>query len=239
MIKSVPQNAVLVELEKLSENEYQFASGLKIYMDTSYAPTQHQRIYGKCVAVPGTLSKDGDMVKFEQDDLRFLDSIVPEVKVGDTVYFNYTSINPANLIEFEGWSYYRISYASIICVVKQGDPAWMDGTILPIGGNILCEEYYGKDAQAVDVDGRKVFGEVSKSSGLITKIVDKPFNKYAVVKIVGTPLREDDVEVSPGDIVMFPNKYGFKNNIEGTDYLCLKYWDIQAIVGNINSESLV
>lgn len=277
MIKSIPQNAVLVELEKISDDEYQMASGVKLFINTSYRPEYHQRIYGKCVAVPRTLTRDGGMIKYEEGDYRYLDSIVPEVMIGDTVYFNYISVDKRNLLEYEGRSYYKIDYSAILCVVRSQPEGFevdvdevmaycksseqaFDGVlenilngslimpshkkmpvstnIIPIGGNIICEEYYGKDAESVDVDGRKVFGEVSQS-GIITKIIKKASQKHAVVKVVGTPLRGDNMEIALGDVIMFPNKFGFKNNIEGTDYLLLKYWDIQAVVGNVNTESLV
>lgn len=112
-----------------------------------------------------------------------------------------------------------------------------DKIIIPIGGNILCEEYYGKDATYTEVDGKKIYGTESKS-GLITSIIKKPSQRHAVVKIVGTPLKEDTMELQPEDIIMFPDRFGFKNNIEGKDYLFVKYWDVNAIVGN-NIESLV
>jgi co-chaperonin GroES (HSP10) len=229
MIKRGNKNSVLVELEKLSDNEYSFASGVKLFMDTSYKPEEHQRIYGKCVAIPEVLTK-GDMVKFEEGDYRFVDSIVPEVQIGDTVYFNYVSVNKQNLIEYEGKSYCNINYSAILCVVREGK-------IIPIGGNIMCKEYYGKGATFTEVGGVKVFGELS-SSGLITSIIKKPSQRHAVVRITGTPLKGDSIEVSPGDVIMFPNKFGFKNNIEGKDYLFVKYWDVHAIVGN-EKESLV
>ena len=38
------------------------------------------------------------------------------------------------------------------------------------------------------------------------------------------------MEVSAGDLITFPNKFGFVNNIEGKDYLFLKYWDVHAVI---------
>lgn len=229
MIKQGTKNSVLVELEKISDDEYSFASGVKLLLNTTYQPEHHQRIYGTCVAIPDLLSK-GDMVKFDDEECRFVDSIVPEVQIGDRVYFTYVTVNKSNLLEYEGKCYCNINYSAILCVVR-------DGVVIPIGGNILCDEYYGKDATFTEVDGTKVFGEVSKS-GLITTIIQKPSSKHGVVRITGTPLKGDDIEVSYGDVVMFPDRFGMKNNIEGKDYLFLKYWDILAIVGN-ESESLV
>jgi co-chaperonin GroES (HSP10) len=244
-MKRGTKNSVLVELEKLSDDEYQFGSGVKLYINTSYKPEQHQRIYGTCVAVPEMLTK-GDQVKYEPGDFRFADSVEPEVKLGDRVYFSYVAVHKGSIVEYEGKSYCNIPYSAILCVVRteqypeygtteNGDriPLGMNTStqIIPIGGWILCEEYWGKDAAYTEVEGRKVFGQVS-SSGLITSIINKPSQKEAIVRIIGTPLKEDVMEVSVGDIVTFPNKFGFKNNIEGTDYLFLKYWDIQAIVGS-------
>jgi len=99
MIKHGTKNCVLVELEKLSDNEYVLASGIKLFMDTSYKPEAHQRIYGKCVAVPQLLTK-GDQIKYEAGDFRFVDSIEPEVQIGDTVYFTRINLCVSNLLMF-------------------------------------------------------------------------------------------------------------------------------------------
>ena len=278
MIKRGTKNSVLVEIEKLSEDEYKFEGGFKLYINTAYAPKQKgslqldvdadkQRIYGTCVAIPEGLSK-GDLVKFDNSDMRFSDSIEPEVQVGDRVYFSYIALSKSNLVEFEGKSYCNINYSSILCVVREakGFEVDLDGlmeyaksinkdfdsvlgdiiesrvapvgvkckyttksTIIPIGGNIICEEYFGKDTQSIEVDGKTIHAETS-ASGLITGIVSKPSQKHAVVKIVGTPLKGDDMPVEPGDIVVFPDRFCFKNNIEGKEYLFLKYWDIISIL---------
>jgi co-chaperonin GroES (HSP10) len=233
MIKRGTKNSVLVALEKISEDEYQFACGVKLFIP-NYAAEQAgnlqlninahtQRIFGECVAVPEALTK-GDMIKFDSDDYRFVDSIKPEVQIGDRVYFEYACVNKGSLLEHEGKMYCNINYASILCVVRNEE-------IIPIGGNILCEEYYGKDAQYTEVGGKKVFGEVSKS-GLITSIIKKPSQKEAIVKIIGTPLQGDEMELRPGDIITFPYKFGMPNNIEGKDCLFVKYWDVHAVIEN-------
>jgi co-chaperonin GroES (HSP10) len=268
-MKRGTKNSVLVELEKISDDEYQLGSGVKLFINTTYKPEQHQRIYGTCVAIPEMLTK-GDQIKFEEGDYRFTDSIEPEVKVGDRVYFTYLVVRKENLVEYEGKSYYNIPYSQILCVVRDVPAGFMvdvpelldyskkenktfestlaevmetgvdvpsykkmpeRDVIIPIGGNILLEEYYGKDAEMIEVNGFKIHVENSKSSTLITNIVQKPSRREGIVRIIGTPLKGDEIEFSTGDIVMFPNKFGFKNNIEGTDYLFVKYWDIQAIVG--------
>jgi co-chaperonin GroES (HSP10) len=257
MIKRGTKNSVLVALEKISEDEYQFACGVKLFIP-NYAAEQTgnlqlninahtQRIFGECVAVPEQLVK-GDMVKYEEGDYRFVDSIEPEVQIGDRVYFEYTCVNKGSLLEHEGKMYCNINYASILCVVRFGHypeyatkedggliPIGLNKTsqIIPIGGNIICEEYWGKDASFTEVGGKRVFGEVSKS-GLITNIIKKPSQKEAVVKIIGKPLKGDKMELQEGDLITFPNKFGMPNNIEGKDYLFVKYWDIHAVLGSEN-----
>jgi co-chaperonin GroES (HSP10) len=268
-MKRGTKNSVLVELEKLSDDEYQFGSGVKLYINTTYKPEQHTRIYGTCVAIPEMLTK-GDQIKFEEGDYRFTDSIEPEVRVGDRVYFVYLAADKRNIVEHEGKCYCNIPYSQILCVVRKipegfivDVPELLDyskkenktfestlaevmetgvdvpsykkmperDVIIPIGGNILLEEYYGKDATEIEVDGKKIFVEMGKS--LVTGIA-KPSTKEGIVRIVGSPLKEDLMEVSCGDIVTFPHKFGFKNNIEGTDYLFVKYWDIQGILKEEN-----
>jgi chaperonin GroES len=280
MIKKGTKNSVLVEIEKLSEDEYQFEGGFKLYMPGYSAKqrgsqqidvdTDKQRIFGTCVAIPDGLSK-GDLVKFDSaEDMKFVDSIEPEVQVGDRVYFSYIALSKSNLVEFEGKSYCNINYSSILCVVRKerfwynkNDVAVMDrftgkisneefnniyldpndrvdlvlDKIIPIGGNIICEEYYGKDAQSIEVDGKTIHAETS-ASGLITGIIKKPSQKHAVVKITGTPLKGDEIGVEPGDLVVFPDRFGFKNDIEGKEYLFLKYWDIISIMKDQKTDDM-
>lgn len=283
MIKHGTQNCILVEIEKISEDEYNLPSGVKLFINTAYVAEQksrlqldvnpeNQRIYGTCVAIPEKLTK-GDIVKYEANDLRFTDSIEPEVKIGDRVYFSYVAVNKGGLLEFEGKCYCNIPYSAILCVVRDIPKGWiididkamnycknndidfdvfMKGavdnmldldfkieqsggkTIIPIGGNILCEEYYGKDAEMIEVNGFKIHVNSSKSSPIITDIVRKPSDKMARVKIVGSPLKEDEMELMPGDLIAFPEKFGFPNNIEGTDYLFLKYWDLHGVLEEEN-----
>jgi chaperonin GroES len=262
MIKKGTKNSVLVEIEKLSEDEYQFEGGFKLYLPGYSAKqrgsqqidvdTDKQRIFGTCVAIPDGLSK-GDLVKFDSaEDLKFVDSIEPEVQVGDRVYFSYIALSKSNLVEFEGKSYCNINYSSILCVVRFGHYTERGVTesgesitlglatttqIIPIGGNIICEEYYGKDAKSIDVDGKTIHAETT-ASGLITGIVKKPSQKHAVVKIIGKPLKGDEIGVEPGDLVVFPDRFGFKNNIEGKEYLFLKYWDIISILKDQKTDDM-
>lgn len=260
MIKHGTKNCVLVELEKLSDDEYVFSSGAKLYLNNTYKPENFVRIYGECVAVPEILTKS-DQIKYETGDFRFADSIEPEVKIGDRVYFAYTAVHKGSLLEYEGKCYCNIPYSAILCVVRE-IKGYYDASeasimrefyqtgkvseetknlpenkvplsynkIIPVGGNIMCEEYFGKDAQMIEVNGYKIHVESSKSSSLITNIIKKSSDTQARVKIVGKPLKEDNMELKPGDLITFPNKFGFKNNIEGTDYVFLKYWDIHGIL---------
>ncbi len=107
MIKNVPKDFILVKLEKTSENEYKFSSGLTIYIDTSFKPTLHQRIFADVVAIPNGLRPDGDLVKWEDEDPKRLDSVFPDVRVGDRLYFNYTALNNYSILEYEGLTYYN------------------------------------------------------------------------------------------------------------------------------------
>jgi co-chaperonin GroES (HSP10) len=240
LIKRGTKNSVLVEIEKLSEDEFKLSSGVKIFTNPAYAAKQrgelqldidadNQRIYGTCVAVPEFLVR-GDLIKYEEGDYRHLDSVEPEVQVGDRVYFSYVSVNKGNLIEYEGKFYCNINYTSILCVVRN------EKEIIPIAGNIMCEEYFGRDVSLTKVGGDKFYGEKRKS-GLIG-VIAKPPERYGIVRIIGAPLKGDKIEVQPGDIVMFPDKFGFKNNIEGKEYLFIRYWDVHAIVGN-EKESVI
>jgi co-chaperonin GroES (HSP10) len=231
MIKNVPKDFILVKLEKKSENEYRFSSGLTIYIDTTFKPTLHQRIFADVVAIPSGLRPDGDLVKWDNDDPKRVDSIFPEVQVGDRIYFNYTALNNYAILEFEGSVYYRISYASVICSVR-------DKKIIPIAGNVLLDEYFGQDVIKDTINGHDVY--LRKGNlGIITSYSVAPLKGFGIVRHVGAPLKDETVSVKQGDIIMYPQNFAFKNTIEDKEYLCVKYYDMTAIVGKENDYCVV
>jgi co-chaperonin GroES (HSP10) len=284
MITHVPKDFVLVKLEKKSENEYRFSSGLIIHIDTSFKPTHYQRIYADVVAIPLGLREDGDLVKWDNEDPKRLDSIVQDVLPGDRIYFNYTALNNYAIIEYDGVTYYKINYASIICTVRDIEPAveididafdeeckrlgvdfnetiteamnTMDipfGFILtgsefrtlegyrkitPIGGHVLLTEYLGQGIEKETIGNNNIYVKKSKS-GLIMAANIQPVKGAGIVRFISKPLIGDTINISDGDIVLYPKAYGFKNTIEDKEYICVKYFDIHAIVGKENDYCII
>lgn len=231
MITHVPKDFVLVKLEKKSENEYRFSSGLIIHIDTSYKPTHYQRIFADVVAIPSGLREDGDLVKWDNEDPKRLDSIEAEVLPGDRIYFNYTALNNYSILEYEGATFYKINYASIICTVRESK-------ITPIGGHVLLTEYLGQGVEKETIGNNTIFVKKSKS-GIITEANIKPVKGAGIVRYISKPLKEDQTLISDGDIVLYPKQYGFKNTIEDKEYICVKYFDIHAIVGKENDYCII
>lgn len=229
----IPKNIVLVQLEKKSETEYVFGNGhtihlmveLDAYKDGTYNPNNYVRIYGEVIAIPDRLGKGGkdesEPVVWFNDSPKYIDSIVEEVKKGDRIYFYYTQISEHNLLEWDGKIYYKVPYTQIICSIRNGE-------IIMIGGHTLLTPYYGGDIVEETIGGHKVFG--TKTSFGIFLPVDKPEERKGIVEHVGTPLIEDECNISVGDLVLFPANYDVRNTIEGKEYYTMRQHEILAIL---------
>lgn len=227
-----PLNKILVKLEKKSENVYTFANGHEIYFyngeesykDGTYNPNNYVRIYGEVAAVPERIAKDDKYIVYaDSETILYEDCIVPEVQVGDRVYFEYITVQDSNFIEIEGTMYYAINYKHIICAVRNKE-------IIPIGGHVLSEPYYGEGVHVANMpDGSTIR---VKKIGSFELPVYEPLPNQAVVKHTGTPLKGFNNEVSMGDIILIASKRNFRNTIEGKEYYTTREIEIEAILGH-------
>ena len=145
-------NYVIIKTQELYESDARHLddTGLKFALDPSFNPERHCRIYGEVVQIPVRLSKK--VLGFEghgfpgyhdppediiQPAARRINEIKQDVKVGDTIYFHYTVMEPnsvhRNVIQMidtgerdnqdrKIWDYYiRVSYEQIFCIVRYFD----------------------------------------------------------------------------------------------------------------------
>jgi co-chaperonin GroES (HSP10) len=227
-----PINKILVKLEKKSENVYTFANGTEIffyngeeaYRDGTYNPHNYTRIYGEVAVIPDRLTRDDRFLVYVDSELAlYEDSIVPEVQVGDRIYFHYISVQDNNFIQIDKEMYYSIPYSSVLCVVR-------DKKIIPIGGYVLSEPYYGEGVHVANMpDGTTI--RVKKIGSFELPVYD-PLPNQAVVKHVGTPLKGFDSELSVGDIILIQDKRTHKNTIEGVEYYTTREIEIEAVLGH-------
>lgn len=155
-----------------------------------------------------------------------LADIVPEVQVGDKIYFHYNTVHEENRIRTEdGRKIYKVRYDQIFCSVRNGQ-------IIPIGGWVLMEPAWDEETQEIQLQGQeKVRGKVS-ASGLVTELHDKPKPLEGIIANIGTQLKGDpELGVKNGDRVFFLPLSEFKNKIEGKEYYIMRQKDIIAKIG--------
>jgi len=143
------QNFIIFKTDTLFNDKVKFMGigGRELVLDPGFDPAVHVRIYGEVVSVPAHLSSGipisqehrGLPSYHEQSPYRykFISDIVPEVQVGDRIYFHFNTIKPHNFVQIDGvhpdrvW-YIKVRYDQVICVVR-------DGVIIPIGGYTLVD----------------------------------------------------------------------------------------------------
>lgn len=150
--------------------------------------------------------------------------IVPEVQVGDRVYFHYNAISEMSrvLLEYSQDYDHSIPYSMIFCAVRNGE-------IIMIGSRVLCEKYYDPDITFEEINGVVIPVKKSKS-GIIMEMNVKHNPHKAVLRHIGNPLRgQKRVDARPGDLVYYEKDADFENTIEGREYLCMKQENLLAI----------
>lgn len=206
-LKNSSPNSVIVEVGAALDDTVQFGS-LTIHIDPEFKPTEYARIYGVVKAVPAGKC-------YNEDGLE----IVPEVVVGDKIYFHYlTTSDETNRLY---GNYYRVPYCWIFCAVRKD-------RIIPIGGWSLLEQITEEEAlfNEVQVGNQKISAIISES-GLVTGIQKKKSERYARLSHIGTPLVGQDVlDLNIGEEVVINKNAHFKNKIEGKDYYTVRQADL-------------
>lgn len=147
--------------------------------------------------------------------------IVPEVEVGDKVYFHFNTIAPENSVTLpDGTVFYKLAYQNVLCVVREGE-------IIPIGSNVFIEPEYEDGVIDLGTDGTKA--KISPS-GIITEVGVRPKALRGYVRHIGAALRGHVREVNPGDKIVYSKNSDWPVKVEGKTYFCMKQWDIEGII---------
>lgn len=122
-----PVDKIVVEIDELFPDK----KG-SIYIDTTYNPQDHIRIFGKVVSAPRKVSKEYQSL-----------GIKPVVQAGDRVYFNYlTCMSPENRLDVieDGVPkiYWLVDYHEAMAYVR-------DGQINTIGIWVLMEPVFHEE----------------------------------------------------------------------------------------------
>lgn len=198
-MKSNP-NSILVQCKGIYEYMVSSAGGsLQLYVDPLYKEGSHKVTYGTVICIPEIMPANS--------------VIVPEVKVGDKIYFHYNSLDAEAMVpDTEG--IFMIPYDMVFCALREG-------VLIPIAGKVLCKPYFDPDIVEMEVGGVMMKCKLTKS-GIIKEINVRHNLKQAVLTHIGTPLMDAKVlDVKVGEVVWYALDADFENVIEGETYFVM------------------
>lgn len=189
-------NHVIVQIDERFNDTVDIGDGKKLFIDTSWSPSEHVRIFGTVIATP---IRGNSKYSIEN---RY---IVPEVLSGDKVYFHYnTLLNQSNKLDDNHWF---VPYHSIFCVVR-------DSKIKMIGGWTLVKPIIERTD--------KVNGIIVPDAYQNKKITNFGILKHIGTPQTDQPV----LPVNVGDYVYFSELDCFENSIEGSTYYCMQQEDL-------------
>lgn len=207
----VPAQKLIIRAKDMYDY-YVKHGNITLYVDPLFNPGKRKIISGDVVAIC--------------DLMHPWSTIVPEVVVGDRVYFHYNALAEVNAIP-DSDGLWVIEYDFIFCSVR-------NGKIIPIGGRIFAEPLYDGDIVEVDIGGFTTKAKLTES-GLVKEINPGHNLRKAKLAHIGTPrIGDDPVPVKTGDVFYYIENGDFKNSIEGKDYFVMFQDEILAIDQPIN-----
>ena len=269
------QDYIIFKTDKMFDDKvkYKGLNGREIIFDPSFQPWLHVRTYGEVVSVPLHLSSVpmplqepvGTPSYHDNAPIRFkhMRDIVPNVEVGDKIYFHYNTISMQNLVHQEGAHpdrtfYFKVRYDQVICAVREdktighvSDGSHSSGErtvkvshkkIIMVAGYTLVEpEYETLDdilipvyTNMVDQDGKRI--PKPKDQWIQTKKAPEYRDLKGTVRHVGEPLKGDVCEVKEGDKIIYRKNADWMVKIEGVDYFAIRQ---RHILGRILEEEKV
>ena len=112
---------IAVKVSKKYNDEVEFSSGEKLFLDVTWNPEHHVTICGEVVALPR-----GEWCKNTRGDW-----IKQELQVGDLVYFNYLTVDKENLVTGER-DVYLVDLEECFSFVRSG-------SLTAISNHVLVE----------------------------------------------------------------------------------------------------
>lgn len=201
-----PNQKIIVKAEDMY-NYYAKHGNLTLYVDPLFKRGHRKVRVADVVAIPDKL----------EDWCR----IVPDVRVGDRIYFHYNALKEDNMLP-DHKGLWVIQYDQVFCTVRSGE-------IIMIAGRILAEPMFDDDVVEIDVNGHKQKAKLT-ASGLVKEINPEHSLKKAKLAHIGNPqVGDDPVPIEKGQIFYYIKNGDFKNEIEGKEYFVMYQEDILAV----------
>ncbi len=236
------QNFLIFKTNTIFNDKVSFKGigGKELYIDPSFDPAKHVRIYGEVVSIPLRMSPT---IPISQESrglpsyhgqapyhYKYLSDIEQEIQVGDRIYFHFNTIKQGNFVQVEGkhpdqtW-YIKVRYDQVFCAVR-------DGKIIPIGGHTLIDPDWESwedisiptYSEIIGEDGKPMLKP--KEQWLVSK--SAPGYKFlkGFVRHVGSPIKGDRCEIKEGQRIWYKRNADFMVNIEGRDWFVIKQMHI-------------
>jgi hypothetical protein len=262
---------VLVEVESRYENKTgaKGVGGQDIIVDTRWEPLKYVKTCGKVVQVPYAMGERiirqisigfpgygarrgksmeaahaaiyaiGGVYKYKR-----LSDIAPEVKIGDTIWFNRGVLNrEENIVdEFDrdGVKVYifKVDYDLVICIEREDGPQMIGGWCFlePMFENwrkTKIPTFY----EAIDKEGNKV--PKPESEWIVTAMQPSQEKLMARLICFGTPLKGDTFEYPLGATVFIRKQVKWGYQYKGRTFTLIPQWDIFAHVVEIPDPIIV
>jgi co-chaperonin GroES (HSP10) len=205
-VPTAPVGKIFVQIKARHIDKIVTESGIEFFQDTTYRPEWHVNLRGTVVSVPRRVG--------EQLENR---GIVPEVKPGDEIYFDYSVChNEDNEFFIEGQSYWMVDYFNVIGIRNQ------DGTIRPVGGKTLIEPYVEHREEKI---GSIYLPDMSKK---------EQRKNIGHLIYIGVPRTGQQVpDFKAGDIVLFPEWAAAESEIDGKLYYIIDQDLIEATIDEV------
>ena len=211
----------------------------RIHLTNSMTPKGHQAFTGDIIQAQVHAYKKVIRRELQEKELKvFMDKYrsspwEPEFtrnndqkilcKPGDTAWFHYLSLSKESYMGQDGSNqrYYRIPYESIFCFITPGNVTHM------INGYVQVEQYWSKDFQEIDVDGKKMMGKLK--GNIVVELKNKPELQTGIVSCKGKDLGVDSrPNVAAGDVILYRKGAEFQNKIQDKEVLLMHQWQIIA-----------
>lgn len=213
--------------------------GRELVIDPNkFQPEKNVRIYGEVTGVPLQLSRipllqndRGQPAYVEYHESlpysnKYINDIVPEVQVGDRIYFHFNTIKQGNFVDIEGvhpnrtW-FIKVRYDAVLCLVREG-------VITPVGSYVLVdpdmetweEIQIPTYSSMKDKEGNPILKP--KEQWIFTKAAPEARFLQGFVRHVGPPLKGDKRELELGQKIWFRKWADWTNHIEGHDYFAIR-----------------
>ncbi|HEV3223871.1 MAG TPA: hypothetical protein VGZ90_13375 [Puia sp.] len=188
-----PRNNVIVKISQRFYDSVKFDSGVVLYFDPSWDPSEYAMLEGVVESVPRSIMKRKDYEGFSADGIKRGDRILFRYDV----IFSYLSQPDRDSVRFKNeiwWhetSYWKVDIQKIFCTVHGDAKSFSGLKYSMLNGYVLCDliTEYKSDLYSDNI--------IRPESEKMVVRLDR-----AKVKAIG----ENNLEVQPGDTIWFSPK---------------------------------